>query len=161
MSDQSWLSYLGAVAGVVGTITGCVALWRTGRMKSLDLRIELRRLENELRNVVEDLPELLRLAGSSHQHVAAATGRYNSGHFQQWLRELGDDRTTVDSMVQRLPPTDANHSSLSHQELEEKLSSTHEQLIQAKAMRDKYRAVLSADDRERDHIRADVRNRNP
>lgn len=160
MSEQPWISYVGAITGVIGTITGGLALWRTGRMKSLDLRIELRRQENELRGIAGELPRLLSLSENSHKNVAAAMGRLVSGDMERWLQELEADKGKVEAMIQALPRADTDHHSLSHRKLEEKLASVHSQYLDVKAMRDKYREVLSADDRDREHIRAVVRSRN-
>lgn len=59
MSDPDWLSYAGVITGIAGATMGYISYRRTGKMKTLDLRLELRKAVNDLRSSVESLPSLL------------------------------------------------------------------------------------------------------
>jgi hypothetical protein len=59
MAVPDWVSYVGLAGGVLGTATGCMAYWRTGQLKALDLRLELSRQDIEVRHLVLGLNDLL------------------------------------------------------------------------------------------------------
>lgn len=166
MSEPAWLSYTGAITGVVGAITGIagaimgyIGYRRTKELKALDLRLELRKGENELRGLVQDLPAHLEHAQKSRKAVASAIGHLGSGALKKWLADWEADFESANSMVAALPPTSAEYGALDHATLEGKLVAVHAALGNARQLREKYDAMLAADDRERDHIREDVRAR--
>ena len=79
MSDQNWLAYTGAIAGIIGAITGVagaflalLAFRRTGQLKALDLRLELRRTESTLQSDIHDLVSLLQNAKASRTRRPSA-----------------------------------------------------------------------------------------
>jgi hypothetical protein len=166
MSEQAWLSYTGAITGVIGAVTGIagaimgyIGYRRSEELKSLDLRLELRKAANDLRSVVEELTPLLEHATKSRTAVAAATGLLGSGALKKWVSEWKVDLAAVTSMQAELPTSDADYASLGHSVLEAKLVAVHAFHAKAVRLREKYDASLAADDREREHIRADVRAR--
>ena len=166
MSEPSWLTYTGAVTGIIGTITGVagavmgyVSLRHSKQLKALDLRLELRKADSDLRAVVQELPGLLELARTSHDRVGAATGMLKSGASQQWTNAWEEDFAAVRVLEAELPAGDADYASSTHHDLESKLVAVHAMASRAATLEDKYRARLAADDRERDHIREDLRAR--
>lgn len=166
MSDPVWLSYTGVVTGAIGTITGVagaimgyISLRHSKQLKALDLRLELRKAGSDLRAAIQDLPALLELAKRSRERVAAATGMLKSGALQQWTNAWEEDLTAVRALKGELPQADADYVNETPQELESKLVAVHAMTSRANRLRDKYRERLAADDRERDHIREDLRAR--
>ena len=166
MSEPIWLSYTGAVTGIIGTITGVagaimgyVSLRHARQLKALDLRLELRKAAADLRAVVHELPALLELAKKSRDRVAAATGMRGSGALQEWTRVWEEDITAVRALEAELPAADADYSNATPQELESRLVAIHTTSARAATLKDKYLERLAADDRERDHIREDLRAR--
>lgn len=166
MSEPAWLGYTGAITGVIGAVTGIsgaimgyVAYRRSEALKALDLRLELRKTENNLRSTVDELIPLLEYAKKSRTAVASATGMLGSGALKKWLSELEADVAAVRSLEAELPPANPDYASMTHATLEEKLVAVH--IIHAKAtrLREKYDAALAADDKAREHIRADIRVR--
>lgn len=164
MPDPAWLSYAGAITGTVGAITGIagatmgyISYRRSGQMKALDLRLELRKAVNDLRSTVQSLPPLLERAKKSHTAVAAAIGHLGSGALQQWHSDWNADFSAVRLLESEVPDPSINYENLAHSELETKLVVVHS--IQSKATRvsEKYHVALAADDKEREQIRADVR----
>jgi hypothetical protein len=161
LSDPNWLIYLGATTGVIGAVTGIagavmgyISYRRSGEMKALDLRLELRRAQVDYCALVRELPALLERAKASRTAVSAATGMLGSGALQQWSSEWEKDEALASTWGGELPNTDANRASASHQELESELGQAHEQQGQAMRLRDKYLASLAEDEHQRDHIKA-------
>lgn len=166
MSDPSWLSYTGAITGVIGAVSGIagaamgyIAYRRSEEMKALDLRLELRKSENDLRSTVEELPAHLEHAKKSHMAVASATGMLGSGALKKWLSEWEADLASVRSLKAELPHANPDYASVNHSVLEAKLVVVHALRAKATRVREKYENALAADDKEREHIRADVRAR--
>ncbi|GAO37738.1 hypothetical protein SCT_3174 [Sulfuricella sp. T08] len=166
MSEPAWLSYAGAITGTIGAITGIagatmgyISYRRSGQMKALDLRLELRKAVNELRTAVQNLPSLLERAKNSHTAVASAIGHLGSGALQQWLSECEADLSAAKTLEAEVPDPSANYEHLAHSELETKLVAVHSLQSKATRLSEKYHAALAADDKEREQIRADVRVR--
>src|SRR5450759_3809039 len=98
MSDPGLLSYVGAITGTIGAITGIagatmgyISYRRTGKMKALDLRLELRKAANDLRSTVEGLPSILAQAKGSRIAVLNARGLLHSSMMDQCNTELDKD----------------------------------------------------------------------
>ena len=99
-----WLSIIGAVTGTIGAVTGIVGAilgyrgYRSSKnVKALDLRLELRRAESDLRAGVEELPGLMEHAKNSRMEVASATEHRPLDELEN-LRTAGtgdDDRAHV------------------------------------------------------------------
>jgi hypothetical protein len=166
MPDPLWLNYIGAITGVIGAVTGIagagmgyIAYRRSGEMKALDLRLELRKSENDLRRLVGELPAQLENAKKSHIAVASATGMLGSGPLKKWSSEWESDLTKVRSLEEELPSTDSNYLSVNHAELEAKLIAIHDLRAKVVQVQEKYQTSLARDDKEREHIRADIRAR--
>lgn len=166
MAMPEWLPYVGSVTGCIGAVTGIsgaimgfVSYRRTGHLKALDLRLQLRKAEADLHDAVNGLPNLLEQANRSRANVSAAIGMYQSGQFKLWTEEYGKDTATIETMIQELPAAGATYSKMSHSDLESALVRVHVQQQKAQRLRDKYRAALAADDRTREQIQADARAR--
>ena len=70
--------------------------------------------------------------------------------------------TEVQSLVRDLPTADDDHAKMTnHEELESSLIDVHRAASRAKRLRTKYEQELAKDDRERDHVREDMRSRQP
>lgn len=154
MTVPDWVSYAGLAGGVIGTATGCMAYWRTGQLKALDLRLELSRQDIEVRHLVLGLNPLLEQARRSRQAVAAATGRAGSGWLQGWMTQLQIDDTEVLSLLGGLPPDNTSYRTAPHSELESALAARHAIRVKADSLRSKYVASIAEDDRLRSEIRA-------
>ena len=164
MAERAWLSYTGAITGVIGAITGIagaimgyISYRRTQDLKALDLRLEVRKSENNLRGLVLGLPAHLEHAKKSRKAVAAAKGLWGSGANQKWIAEWETDTAAAHAMVARLPASSETYATLDHTALEDKLVATHAALRSAQQLHAKYAGYLAADDKDRDHIKEDVR----
>lgn len=161
MAEPNWLIYLGATTGVIGAVTGIagavmgyVSYRRSGEMKAMDLRLELRKAQIDYCALIRELPALLERAKASRTAVSAATGMLGSGALQHWSSEWEKDDGLARAWGNDLPNPDADHRAAEHKELESKLVQVHEQHGHAVRLRDKYLASQAEDDRQRDHIKA-------
>ncbi|MHB8302503.1 MAG: hypothetical protein ACYDC6_06640 [Acidobacteriaceae bacterium] len=167
MLSPATLGIIGTVTGIVGAITGLVGLvlgWinyrRLQQIKALDLRLELRKHVSDVRAEVEALPTLLERAQASRRAVRAAMGRgQQSGDNVIWKDELGNDLKIVQALARELPDAKETYQRSEHQKLENKLVEVHALAVKVARLRDKYETALASDDKDRDHIRADVRTR--
>ncbi len=166
MSAPGWLSYVGAVTGVVGTLTGIagavmgyISYRRSSQLKALDLRLELRKLEADTDQGLRDLPNLLNNAKVSRLAVAAATGRLLTGWIEGWKQQCEADLSAVCDLQATFHYSADEYTKLTHFELETKLVEIHCLHRKVEQYAEKYRAELAADDKEREHIRADMRAR--
>lgn len=166
MSDSAWLSYAGAITGIIGAITGIagatmgyISYRRSGQMKALDLRLELRKSISDLQSTLQSLPSLLERAKKSHTAVASAIGHLGSSALQLWLSEYETDLSAAKSLESEVPDPSADYVNLAHSELEAKLVALHSLRSKAVHLSEKYHASLASDDKEREQIRADIRVR--
>jgi hypothetical protein len=151
------LSCVGAVTGIVGSILGYLGYRQSRQIKSLDLRLELRKSVSDLRATVEELPGLLQRARESRAAINAARGILHTGAFEAWKKTWEADIATARGLGAELPgSTDTLHrAGQSH--LEAKLAAMHTLAKRSGKLRDKYLGELSEDDRQRDHLREDMR----
>ena len=166
MSSPATLGIIGAVTGIVGTITGLAGFvlgWtsyrRSQQIKALDLRLELRKQASDVRAAVEELPDLLERSRASRSAVLAAMGVLKSGAFETWKAALESDLKTAQDLARELPDADETYQLSKHQNLETKLVEVHALAAKATRLRNKYLTELAYDDKEREHIRPDVRVR--
>ena len=108
MADPHWTSYVGMVTGILGIITGIpgaimgfVSYRRSNTIKALDLRLELRKVINEIEAGLSSLTGLLENANQSRQKVAAATGQ--AGALQMWNQQFEQDKVSLNEMIERAP----------------------------------------------------------
>ncbi|MEO8009446.1 MAG: hypothetical protein ABI728_13140 [Betaproteobacteria bacterium] len=156
MPEANLLNYIGAVAGIGGAIMGYISFRRSGKMKALDLRLELRKADHDLRDTVKGFAPLLDQAMNSHKNVSAAIGQYNSGAFKQWVSEWEESQKEILALENNLPDPDTDYQGLGYAALETRLVAVHAMQSQAAHIRDKYLAVLESHDKEREHLKANM-----
>src|ERR1039457_3731066 len=118
MSAPAWLSYVGAITGIIGALTGIagavmgyVSYRRSTQLKALDLRLELRKSAADIRGTLVGLPNLFERAKKSRLAVTATTGQ--SGANEQWLRELEADLSSFEGLEAIFPAAPDDYMSLS------------------------------------------------
>lgn len=153
MAVPDWVSYVSLAGGIVGTVSGCLAYRRTGQLKALDLRLELRKADSELRNLVHNLAPRMDYAKRSRERIAAATGGAHSGAMQIWLTEFEADLSSLQEMDAELPQSDESYRSESTATIESKLVMRHKSMIEARSLSAKYESSVAQDDKSRDSIR--------
>lgn len=156
---------IGTVTGIIGAITGpagCVIGWisyrRSEQIKTLDLRLELRKAISGVRVELEALSALLDRARISRSAVSAAMGiGLQSSVNLIWKAKLEDDVKALQALVREVPDVKETYQRSKTQELENKLVEVHAIAAKAAQLRNKYETELAADDKDRDHIRANAR----
>lgn len=166
MADPAWLSYtgvttgvIGAVTGITGSILGYIAYRRTDQLKTLDLRLDLRKSETDLIADGKELVPLLDYAKNSKMAVSAAAGMRNSGAISNWTSEWEADRTSAVMLTEGLPSTNDDYSDLSPTELETKLVQVHTLQSAIARLKKKYEGSVASDDRDREQIKAAMNTR--
>jgi len=164
--EPHWTGYVGMITGIVGAITGVVGAImgyvgyrRSTSLKSLDLRLELRKAGNNVQAGLSQLEKLIEDANHSREAVAAATGRFGSGTVVKWKQDVEVDKNVAKQLSQNAPPAEKNYDDLSPKELESKLVEVHRVQVQIDELREKYDAAVRADDEERKHIKESARAR--
>ncbi len=150
---------VGTVTGIAGAILGYVAYRRSEALKALDLRLELRKAEKDLRRLIEELPSLLQEARGSRAAVLAALGLSNSGTWEAFRGRWESDVKKAEAMASALPKETNDYRGVAHEVLETRLVDVHDEQRGAEALRDEYRSHLAWDEGQRDQIRADQRSR--
>jgi len=159
MAEADWMAYTGAITGIIGAATGIaggvmgwISYRRSEALKSLDLRVELRKAENDLRSTLEDLPRFIEHALRSRSAVSAAKGTRKSGAMTKWEDEVADDLASAHGMQKALPPADTDLQGISQIELERRFGETHASAGAAQRLRNKYLEWGARDDKDRDFL---------
>ncbi|MEM5405855.1 hypothetical protein [Paraburkholderia unamae] len=142
---------IGAITGIIGAITGGFALWKSYQVKSLDLRLELRKALGEAHHALRSLPELLDYADRSRRAV-------NAGATLAWELALVADRTAIGNIAAEVRDEDADFAAMSDKQLEVAIVATHNQFLRLEAFVTKYREAVAADDDRRREIRRENTN---
>ena len=95
MADPHWTSYVGMATGIAGAIMGYLGYRKANSLKSLDMRLELRKAVTDLTTSYTELNGLIDSANQSRINMAAATGRFRSGMMQLWNSELETDKAAI------------------------------------------------------------------
>lgn len=101
MAVPDWVSYVSLAGGVIGTVSGCLAYRRTGQLKMLDLRLELRRADENLRQLIDGLRNLLQRANQSRENPP--TAQSHPGTTPPWA-DLDADIAKADAIAAAVPP---------------------------------------------------------
>ena len=164
MTGEVWLSYAGSIGGLIGALTGiggvilgALAFRRTGQLKALDLRLELRRCERMLTSEDADIVELLESAKKSHTRLGAAQGGYRSGAMQHWLAEWDTDLANAKLLREQVIALGTASNSMSQGDLEIRLNAVQDLQHKLGKLAGKYNGSLIKDDEGRVQLRADQR----
>ena len=166
MVGPHWTSYvgmaaglIGAFAGIFGAILGFISYRKSNAIKSLDLRLELRKSINHFNSTLTETKKLLPEANKSRCHVMAADGMFRSGVMVRWEQQFKNDLSILEELTNNAP-TSSNYGNLSSAELESKLVYLHKLQLRLTELRNKYTENLKHDDKDRDRLRA-VHERTP
>ncbi|HFT8007801.1 TPA: hypothetical protein ACU9T0_000917 [Burkholderia cenocepacia] len=151
--------YIGAATGVVGMIAGIYSLVRTHKIKSLDLRLELRTTVADIHLALATAGGLLTLGDRSRQHVFAARGLGRSGAMEAWRQAVERDQTELDGLAAAAHSENADFTALSQEQLESEVVAARKARARLAELVEKYRAAYSEDDEMRREIRQEARDR--
>ncbi|ENE4761297.1 hypothetical protein ABNJ07_000017 [Vibrio parahaemolyticus] len=160
MSEINWIDYVGVALGLVGAITGCSGALisyknykKVQQVKSLDLRIELRRTVNEVRALLVETESLLPRAYKSRLRVHSAKGMLCSGSTANWQAEHTKVLESLDTIKERFNRAENNLSSDSYDTLEHKLDAIDQLKRDLLPIVNKYQETLKEDDKARERIK--------
>jgi hypothetical protein len=156
------------VTGTIGAITGSIALIVSMKsyvlarsVKTLDLRLELRKSYNQLDIALSGIEEFFAHVHQSHNRVAAAIGLRNSGGMVLFEREFTQDRDRLRGLLATQPKRETNFEGISAAELVDQIAAVHAFQSQVDDLRAKYQRILDSDDERRQEIRASMDKRVP
>ena len=153
MADPHWTSYVGMITGVSGAIMGFISYRRSARLKTLDLRLELRKAMNELHQQHKQVSDLIAYANGSRKAVAAAMDNLRSGRMKLWEEAVEADKDRLNKLKEGLPIAGETFAGLKAEELESRLVDIHNKQCEVNSLLNKYKAEVESDDEARRHIR--------
>jgi len=141
-----WTGIIGAASGL-GALA--VSIWnyrRVSAIKSLDLRLELRRALEDHALLQDGIEGFLDRVHEAHRRVLAAQGQIGGGQEQIWNREFREDKEELARLLEDAPRPCDSYRTFSPSKLADELVAVHRSSGKLKALRDKYDNVLQKDD---------------
>ncbi|TDN69097.1 hypothetical protein B0G77_2466 [Paraburkholderia sp. BL10I2N1] len=159
MPDSNWTGVVGAVTGVIGALTGITGMImgfigyrRSNQIKSLDLRLELRKSLGEAHGSLATLRTLMGNATGSRRAVMAARGIAQSGAMVAWEQVIAADRQEANRLMASIRDENADFAALSSEQLESEIVAAHKINSSLSALVGKYRDELATDEANRRQI---------
>ena len=152
-------SYVGMFTGIAGMITGYLGYRASKTVKTMDLRIELKKQVKTLHQSYDDLLELMRRAEQSRYAVSTAIGVFNSGGTEKWRQDIDAEKVRLKEAFKGYPDENADFLDFSQNRLEQELINIHGKQTELASISKKYASSIQQDDRERSELRADMRER--
>jgi hypothetical protein len=153
MNDIHWTSYVGMASGIVGVFIASISLYKTNRIKSLDLRLEFKRIALDITSLHEELDTILIVSLKSRTQTAAALSMSGSGGTKSWLEEHANDTKLWKNLGDTLPDTKESYNSLSKEKLEGKLVKAYGLKIKLNSLKEKYASSLAKDEKDSKFLR--------
>lgn len=144
---------IGAVTGIAGGILGYIGYRKTNEIKSLDLRIELKKGIIEFSNILSKTEKLLPCANVSRQRVAAALGGLESGAMVKWRQDYESDLTVLKGLPNNRPSISCLEK-LNQISLEKEIINLHGLQLKVKELNEKYSDYMQVDEVERGRLRS-------
>ena len=157
MAEPHWTSYVGMVTGIIGALTGIIGYRRASNLKSLDLRLELKKATHNAITDLHQIKELIEKANKSRQAVASAKGMFKSGVMDKWKADVEKDKVQLENLLIKAPNSEETLEKFSPKMLESKLMEIHKFQASVKELKEKYIAEYKKDDEDRKQIREDHR----
>lgn len=157
MADPHWTSYVGMAAGLIGAFTGIIGYRKASSLKSLDLRLELRKSTHNAHTDLNQLEDLINRADKSRNMVASARSFLGSGRMITWKKDIETDKAKLEPLLNNAPDPEGNPEKYSQSKLELKLIEIHKFQMEINDLKEKYVAELLKDDEERKQIMEDNR----
>jgi len=157
MSDPHWTGYVGMLTGIAGIGLALFNNWRVNKIKTLDLRIELKKLVLNIKSNLAQLEELLELANRSRTNMTAARSRTSSGDMIEWKDEYQKALSVKDTLLRNAPDTTNNYLNLSPSQLESKLIEFYDYSGKINVLCDKYKQEIKKDEADGYQLKEDLR----
>ena len=135
MADPHWTSFVGMATGIIGAFTGVIGYRKASSLKSLDLRLELKKETHNALTDVHKIEELINKANKSRQAEAAARGMFKSGMMEKWKADVETDKAQLATLLNKAPDPEENFEKCSQGVLESKLVDLHKFQIEVKDLK--------------------------
>lgn len=159
MADPHWTSFVGMGTGVFGAIIGYISYRTATSLKSLDLRIETRCLEDELKAAIGQHEAINKQAKESRPRIASAQGFLRSGQMQKWQGEIDDREKRAEEVINQLDCLSLVYDGMSTKQLEDALVTLRQFKGRIDIIIQEYANDLAWDDEQRRQLRKDAMNR--
>jgi hypothetical protein len=160
MSDFNWTDYVGMAAGAIGAITGIcggilgyISYRRSNQIKSLDLRLELKKCLNSVNAAYAEANQIIEESNNSRIAVSAAMGKSRSGGMEKWKQKVEADRVQLRKFHDDLPNKEENFKDFDTDQLEQLIIKAHELQTALASLVCKYKEEIGRDDKDREFIR--------
>jgi uncharacterized coiled-coil DUF342 family protein len=157
MTEPHWTGYVGMLSGIIGVGVALFSNWKVNKIKSLDLRLELKKLVLNINSNLVQLDELMDLANSSRTNMSAARGRTTSGEMVKWKDEYQKALSIKDTLLQNAPDPSNKYTNLSPHKLENKLIELFDYAGKVNTLCDKYKQEIQKDEEDRKQLKEDFR----
>ncbi|HEV2471190.1 MAG TPA: hypothetical protein VGS41_00890 [Chthonomonadales bacterium] len=142
---------MGIAAGSL--LVSVVALWRSGRVRVLDRRTELRGDLADLRPRVDALERVISDAVQSRVRANSAVGLGRSGAEVMFKKAAEDDSATVQEFRRELDEIDRVPVLAGYRRIEKKMVAARTLRTRFEQLADKYAAAAREDEATRKHLR--------
>lgn len=156
MADPHWTGYVGMISGIIGSATGLVGAIlgikgyrKSNQLKSLDLRVVLKKAITDVRADHKALRKKMVEGNKSRESVAAMLGVLSSSWMNNWKNEFEKDQSTVKKISIELPEIDGGYEKLNPNDLEKKLIEVHGIRAEIRSLSNKYDKEMAEDDERR------------
>ena len=141
--------YIGILTGLIGTFVGIAAYVRSNQIKRLDLRLEVRKGLGDAHEALSTVRAVMEAAANSRPRVLAMRGLGKSGNMVAWEQSIAADRVRMEEIAVTLRSEGGDFTTLSPEQLESEIVSSHRIKASLSTLVDKYRGELAADDEAR------------
>jgi hypothetical protein len=142
-----WITGIGAAVSIA-------AFWRSGRVRVLDLRTELRKQAAELRLALKDLESTIPFAVESRERVTSVTGQ--TGALQGFRQEAETDAAEVKALQAKVAGIEPIPFLAGYDAIEQRVVIAHEVSIRVTMLREKYTLAAEVDAEVRKHRREEM-----
>ncbi len=146
-------AFVGAITGVSAILISINANKKVNDIKSLDLRVELKKDIVTLKKEFEELKSIIVLANQSREAISAAKGVFNSGMMEKWKRDIITDTEIINNIKGGLPRSEEECQSYSLVQLESELINIHSLLFDIRSLSEKYKKTMQSDEKDSDYLR--------
>ena len=167
MAEPHWTSYVGIVSGLIGAITGISGALmgyksyrRSNKLKSMELRLELRKDMNTAYININKMKEQMDKADRSRKRLLFKLGHGRSGAMDKWKNEVSADKNKVVTLLDGVPKSGVDYDKMHIKELERALVKIHGLNGQIQHLLDKYSEAIRSDGEQWKQIHEDRRARN-
>jgi len=142
MADPHWTSYVGMATGIAGAITGLYSLHKANKLKSLDLRLEIKKSLNDIYINLPQAYKILNDANNTHMAVASMKGRIQSGTISIWKKDVEADKDKLNQLSQEINNIDLKCAKLNQNELESMIIEIHKIKVNLLDIKGRYAEVI-------------------